>query len=224
MCFSASASFAASAVLVPSGGWCVLSVIRQRRFRYIPLAVIPVIFGVQQFLEGMVWKGISAGNAEMTRRYSALFLFFALSFWPFWMPFVSLTMEKRLWKRFVMGFLMVLGVIMGDFLYGQIINEPERWLKIEVVCHSIRYTYLGAMAFQFLPTALSRGLYVVVGALPLLLCTDDILRRFGALMVFSAFMTALFYSYAYTSVWCFFAALLSFYLCWALRGRAKIVV
>ena len=111
-----------------------MSVIRQRKFRNIPLAVIPVIFGVQQFLEGMVWRGIAAGNAEMTRRYSAFFLFFALSFWPFWMPFVSLTMEKRLWKRFVMGFLMVLGVIMGDFLYGQIINEPERWLKIEVVC------------------------------------------------------------------------------------------
>ncbi len=218
MCFSANASFTASAALVPTGGWCILSVLRQRKLRYLPLAFVPLIFALQQFLEGMVWKGIGAGDAEMTRRFSQLFLFFALSFWPFWMPFVALNIEKRLWKQAVMCFLMVLGVIMGDYLYGQIINEPERWLKIEVVCRSIRYTYFGGVAFQFLPTVVSRSLYVVVGGLPLFLCSEAIVRRFGALMVFSAFMTGLFYSYAFTSVWCLFAALLSLYLCGALQS------
>jgi hypothetical protein len=53
MCFSAEASFTASAALVPCGVYC-LTVARYRNPNYEPLALIPFFFGIQQFAEGMV--------------------------------------------------------------------------------------------------------------------------------------------------------------------------
>ena len=62
MYFSAEASFATSALLLPAGIYC------GRRAAtgpsdYLPLAAIPAVFGVQQFFEGLVWVGIGRGDA-----------------------------------------------------------------------------------------------------------------------------------------------------------------
>lgn len=52
MCFSASASFTAAAVLLGLG---TVTMRRARSRRELPYAAIPLLFGVQQLLEGMLW-------------------------------------------------------------------------------------------------------------------------------------------------------------------------
>lgn len=52
MCFSATASFTAGTALVAVGG---LTVHRSRGKAELPLALVPMLFGVQQLTEGVLW-------------------------------------------------------------------------------------------------------------------------------------------------------------------------
>ena len=65
-----------------------------------------------------------------------------------------------------------------------------------------------------------RGVYMLMGGLPLLLCSDHRARNFGILLGVAAVITRLVYAHAFASVWCFFAAVLAVYLCIALRRPA----
>ena len=55
MCFSAEASFAAAAVLLPAGGVAMQRAAR-RNLNYLPIATLPLLFGLQQFSEGTVFQ------------------------------------------------------------------------------------------------------------------------------------------------------------------------
>src|SRR3954465_12212799 len=94
MCFTAEASFGASAVLLPTGLSCIRAAAR-RRPAYLPLAVIPVFFSLQQFAEGLVWGGLSQDNPALVLVASLAFLFFALVFWPCWLPLCVAFAESR---------------------------------------------------------------------------------------------------------------------------------
>ncbi|WP_420856726.1 DUF6629 family protein [Sulfuriflexus mobilis] len=59
MCFSATASFTASALLLPVGVYC-LHEARQAKKPYWLLAVMPLLFAIQQFLEGQRWLAVQA--------------------------------------------------------------------------------------------------------------------------------------------------------------------
>ena len=52
MCFSATASFSAGAVLLGIGKLTVQSAHRRREM---PLAAIPLLFAIQQLSEGVIW-------------------------------------------------------------------------------------------------------------------------------------------------------------------------
>ena len=85
MCFSAEASFAVGAVLLPAGIYCAKTALRKGR-RYLGLAAIPFFFAAQQFCEGVAWMGLRRDDPNLTQAGSLGFLFFALAFWPFWIP------------------------------------------------------------------------------------------------------------------------------------------
>ena len=53
MCFSATASFTAAAILIPSGLYC-LKESNQLDKRYWAFAILPFMFGLQQLLEHML--------------------------------------------------------------------------------------------------------------------------------------------------------------------------
>ena len=52
MCFSATASFTAGIVLTVIG---VATVKKTQRKTEIPFAMVPLLFGLQQFIEGLLW-------------------------------------------------------------------------------------------------------------------------------------------------------------------------
>ncbi len=58
MCFSATASFIAGSAL-SAGGIVTLRMTARRA--EIPFAMIPLLFGVQQLIEGMVWLSLANG-------------------------------------------------------------------------------------------------------------------------------------------------------------------
>src|SRR6187200_2709119 len=96
MCFSAEASLAAAAVLVPAGGYATAVAWRRDR-RYLPVAVTPLLFGAQQVCEAGVWLWLERGGP--VRPAALAFLFFAFAVWPFWIPLSAAAIEPRGPKR-----------------------------------------------------------------------------------------------------------------------------
>ena len=56
MCFSATASFTTALVLIPVGVYCVNKATSLQKSYWL-FALMPLMFGVQQFFEGVVWLG-----------------------------------------------------------------------------------------------------------------------------------------------------------------------
>ena len=75
MCFSAEASFGITAILLPAGAYCVRSALQKNR-ALLTLAIIPVVFAIQQFCEGLVWIGIDQNNPALIRAPAFVFLYF----------------------------------------------------------------------------------------------------------------------------------------------------
>jgi hypothetical protein len=220
MCFSASASFAVGAALLPAGVYCTRTAVRKGR-GYLPLAAVPFAFSSHQFCEGLVWLGLGREDAALVEAGSVAYLFLAIAFWPFWIPFSIFCCETRPGVKRLLGILAVLGLAF-TWLFWPIAEEPGRWLTTEVVHHSIRYDFYGIPGFTLFSPAAWRFGYLVLVAVPLVLgCVGGkltgkgrIAGLAGGLALGASFVVSYFFFwYAFTSVWCFFAALLAGLLC-----------
>jgi hypothetical protein len=76
MCFSTTASCIAGAALVAVGAR-TLQLSRGRA--EVPLGLVPMLFGVQQLTEGLVWYGLNTGRPRLTATAAHLFLVMASS-------------------------------------------------------------------------------------------------------------------------------------------------
>ena len=75
MCLSAEVSFAASVFLVGGGAFATWKA-TQINWRYLPVALMPLFAGIQQFMEGNVWVGVNTGD-PFTVLWGAMgFIFF----------------------------------------------------------------------------------------------------------------------------------------------------
>ncbi|MBI1913585.1 MAG: hypothetical protein HYS12_02340 [Planctomycetes bacterium] len=218
MCFSPEASFGLGAVLLPAGAYCVRTALKQKA-SWLPLGITPLLLGVQQVCEGLVWVGLRSEEATLVRPASLVFLFFGLAVWPFWMPVAAACIESRPAARRVWFAMAVLGLGWLVLLYLPILHDPDRYLTTRVEHHSIAYEYAEVPVVRAIPPELFRLLYAVLGGLPLIACSDGRVRLFGILLGVAAVVSRLMFVYAFASVWCFFAAALSFYLCYALTRR-----
>ncbi len=210
MCFSAQTSFGLCAILLPVSAYCVHSALAKNK-ALLSLGIIPLIFGVQQFCEGIVWTGIDRNDAELSRWAALVFLFFALAFWPFWIPFCAFLLEPGGWRRPLLGFFSILGLAVGVVLYVPVLLEPGA-LAVEATHHSLYYDLTHTFAMRLLPFAWWQVLYVVIVATPPLTAPSRGFFIFGVAVVVSAAVSHVFFWYASASVWCFFAAVLSLYL------------
>lgn len=197
MCFSAPVSFTASGVLGVTG---VLSLSKVKSSREIPLATIPLLFGIQQLIEGFIWLGVGNGNIGQVFVYG--FLFFAYLIWPFYIPLSVWLIEPVSKKKKQIMTLLFLGVAVCIYLL--VVTLLFHKVEVEVVgCH-IGHPYAGNIWYAFIfPFYLA-----TVGFAPLLSSFKTI-RIFGATVILSSLVSLIFALTAFTSVWCFAAAILS---------------
>ncbi len=214
MCFSSEASFVAGAALVACSGLTIRLAVR-KGVRYLPLACLPLFFGLQQISEGFLWVSINTPDASQSVAAALVFLFFAYWFWPFWVPLSAALIEPSLRRRRFFQVICGLGFGLGMFLYLPVLWAPDT-LDIELSKHSIQYNNV-----RMFPTEttkiIARLLYALVICIPLVGSSDKGVRGFGYLIVASVAAGFLFASYAFTSIWCFFAAILSVYILYVLR-------
>ena len=209
MCFSATASFTTSAILVPMGSYAISQAYQYQK-RYIYLAAIPLLFGIQQAFEGALWLVLN-GQLHIDQQVPALgFLFFAYFLWPFYVPLAALRVEENIQRQRVFLAVATFGFMMGLVLYLPLLLNKE-WLSLRVLSGSILYEPKLILG-DAISVGTHRIIYAVIVAVPLLFSTVAVVRKFGVLIFFSVIASALLFAYAFVSIWCFFAALLSLYI------------
>jgi hypothetical protein len=219
MCFSSAASFAAAGLLLPAGLTTTWYCRHMARQDLLPLAFTPLLFGVQQALEGLVWIGLDNGELEpLTSNAAVAYLFFAHAFWLSWSPFCALHYGRHSGRVFQLRGrqgLLAAGLAMGVWLWLPLLLDPAR-IHPTVVRGSIDY-------FPMLPGhglvshEVGTLLYVLLISLPLILTGSRRLRWFAAALIGAFALAQGSYLYAFSSVWCYFSAVLSLLLLWVVR-------
>lgn len=211
MCYSANASFLTAATLAPIGGFCLNSALRRHRLFW-PIATVPIAFAVQQAMEGVIWTSLNHLDQDTAEVASKVYLFFALAWWPFWGPLTTLVAARNRQMKTLFSIWVVLST--GWFFAAYLPNLADAQTRVQatVVHHSIHYTYSDEVILgpgNRLPVSL---LYVFCTAGPFLFQRVGNTNRLSmAIGLSSVLLAHYFHSYAYTSVWCIFAALLSSY-------------
>jgi hypothetical protein len=209
MCFSADASAGAAAALLPVGGYCLATAWRKNR-AYLPLAAVPLLFGLQQLCEARVWDALDRGDPGMARGPSLMFLFFALALWPVWVPLAVVAIEPPGRTRFALSALAACGFAIG-LVYSMPVVANDG-LSPAVVGHSIRYDFSAVPATRSDWWWVWPALYLAAVCLPPLVSRNRHLRPLGGALILAAAVTYALFAGGFASVWCFFATVLSLYL------------
>jgi len=218
MCFSVAASFSASAVLVPMGIYCVKKSVSLEK-PYWAFALLPLMFGIQQFFEGLVWLEIEPDGGGETRLAALGYMFFSHLFWLIWIPFACYAIEDSAIKRKVIFFLILIGAAHGLLMYIPLWFR-EDWLTVELVRQSIDYKAT-LLYDEYIPRIIVRAFYALIILVPLLVASDRYIRIFGVIIATSVAISTVFFGYAFISIWCYFAAALSFYILIMILQKTK---
>lgn len=215
MCLSAPVSFAAAALLIPSGGFTLATALKRDR-RYAMLATLPLLLGLQQLMEGFIWVAGSGDDPGGARVYSLAYMFFAWVVWPVWLP-VSVYFIEPHRRRAAYLVFAIAGAALGAVQFIPYLVH-EGWLQVTLLPRAIRYSDT-----ELLDAVIGRPMtylvYVAIVIVPLLLSTDRTARVFGGLVALVLAITAGFFQWAYISVFCFGGAAASLYLIWVISRK-----
>ncbi len=215
MCFSATVSYSAAAVLVTTGIYAVQQA-RSLTLPYRLLALVPIFFGIQQAFEGLVWQEIDEGRSSEAVPFALGFHFFSHFLWLWWFPLCSYLLEPgRIRRRVFLG-IGIFGGLAGGLVYFTMLFHPDL-MSVGVRQYSIIYQvsspYRGPISIPIPASAL----YALIILVPLIFSSVRDMRIFGGLVVLSIVLASVGYGHAFVSVWCFFAAVLALYLVYLIR-------
>jgi hypothetical protein len=212
MCFSAGASFGASAVLSAIG---VATIKKTKTPRQIPFASIPLIFAIQQFTEGCVWLSLThTALAPMTGFVSYAFLIFAQIVWPLCVPIAITMLEEDKKRKKILYLFVGIGILVAGYYAHRLIMYGN--CADSAGCHIVYH--------QVYPDSLNHivdTLYGVATIIPTFLSKTKRMWVFGLALVGSYLLAAIAYENYILSVWCFFAAVLSVLIYGIIRGLIK---
>ena len=207
MCFSAQASFTSGAVLTTIGIGTFKQAGESERKLF---AAIPFLFGLQQLAEGVLWVTLKSGGDELVQNVAAhMFLVAALIVWPLMVPASIWMMEEVKNRKKILAGLMVAGGLLSLFYAVCLI-----FYKITPQIQSFHIVYLNN--FPSLLAGGSFGVYFAATVVSIFVSSVKRMGLFGILITISLVVTGLFYQEYLTSVWCFFASLMSVSIYWVL--------
>jgi uncharacterized protein DUF6629 len=166
-------------------------------------AAIPILFAAQQATEGVVWLTIGGGGTVHRLAVNA-FLSVALVVWPMWLPFSLRLVERDDGRRRALTWLVWFGVVVSVYAASLLV----RWQPTARIAeHSISYDYQSR--HETLSHVVYLLAYIVPTIVPFFVSTLALARTMGVTLIASLVVTVAVQRDALTSVWCFFAALMS---------------
>jgi hypothetical protein len=198
MCFSAAANFVGSSVLATMG---VVTFTKVRHRRELLFAALPTMFAVHQFIEGFVWLGLDGMmSPAVTHGAGEAFVLYAQGLLPFLMPLSVFLFEASASHRKRMLPFVVLGAGTSLYMLWALMTFP---LEIFVKGNSIVYINQGTNH-----TTLAI-LYVIATCGSLFFSKVRDMVIFGAANLLILLVVMGVKRYAFTSLWCAYAAVAS---------------
>ncbi len=193
MCFSAPASFVSSGGLILLSGASFAVAKKEDKF----LAAVPLLFGVQQGIEGIQWLYLNSGSTSIFAGYA--YLFFAFILWPIYVPFFVYMIDKK--RRDILRWFIFLGAAVALYSLGAPLASSLSIQKINLcINYNFNYSYGGALT----------TLYMIAVFGPLFTSSFESFKWFGVLFAVLAIFAHIYFIVDFVSVWCFFAAAVSF--------------
>jgi uncharacterized protein YacL len=162
--------------------------------------VIPLIFALQQAVEGWIWLNQSSLATNMEAILTFIFPFIAYCFWTSWVAFAVRSCETDPLRRQILLGLLIIGLLVSSFFCFYLLKGP---LEAIIINHSILY------GFTFPWYATSQWLYglAIIGAT--LTSSYKLINLFGIGLIISYNIAQIAFTPTYPSVFCFFSALIS---------------
>jgi hypothetical protein len=190
---------------------------RNRSNAYAMFSSVPLLFAAQQAGEGVVWLTTPDSAHPTVHRMAVIsFLACALVVWPIWLSFSLECVERDPTRRRVLRILGAVGVVVAAS--ASVLLARQTPVAV-VVGHSIRYDRAGIGGGPL--EALALLAYALPTIVPFFVSTMRLARAIGAALIVSLITAALIERDALTSVWCFFAALLSVLVVIAIAGDKR---
>jgi hypothetical protein len=197
MCFSATASFIAGGVLSAVG---VVTIKKAEKKSEIPFASIPLLFGIQQIIEGIIWLTFHYHAPGLNVVMTFVYSLFSHVLWPIFIPFAILLLETVHWRKKLLVIFWVAGAAVSFYLLYFLIKFP-----ITSHVESMHISYMSPHFYIY--TVM--GFYVAATCISSMFSSHKLINVFGVTTLAVFIMTYFFYKLFLVSVWCFFAAILS---------------
>lgn len=210
MCFSATANFAGSAVLGTIGVATLAEVKHRRAFMF---AAMPLLFAVHQFIEGFVWLGLDhVLSPAVAHDAGAAFVLYAQGLLPFLLPLSVYLIEPTRHRQQRMLWFVLLGGGLALYILWGLTAYP---LRISQHGHGVVY-------FNPVTTTTTIAvLYVIATCGALLFSGFRYLIALGIANIVGLTVVMIVMRYAFTSIWCAYAAAISVLIYFHFRRRRR---
>lgn len=199
MCFSPQGDLIGGAVVVAIGIDACLHL--KQRYEYVAIAALPIVLGLHQIDETFVWWWLQGhvargvGTAAMW-----IYLLFALVVLPTLVPLVVMLFTPPSPRRWRLVPFVVLGLGVSIILLeAMLVGHPN----VKLGAYHLAYTIGLRHGIVVI------GLYIVATCGPLLASGFRPMVWFGAVNLVAVIVLALLCASGFTSLWCFYAALVS---------------
>jgi len=198
MCFSATANFVGSAVLGAVG---VVTLTKVKHRRELLFASLPTLFAIHQFIEGFVWLGLDGIlSPAVAHDMGAAFMLYAQGLLPFLLPLSVLLFESdKQSRRRMLPFLVLGGATTLYILWALTAFPLQLYVKGNSIVYINQATNNTAVAV----------LYVIATCGSLFFSKVRTMVLFGAANFVILLVVMEVKRYAFTSLWCAYAAVAS---------------
>jgi hypothetical protein len=198
MCFSAAANFVGSGALGAVG---VMTLTRVKHRRELLFASLPALFAIHQFIEGFVWLGLDGMlSSQVTHDMGAAFMLYAQGLLPFLLPLSVLLFEPDARSRRRMLPFLVIGGLTTLYILWALTAYPT---QVSVKGNSIVYIN------QATNNTFVAVFYVIATCGSLLFSKVKDMVIFGVANLAILLTVMAVKRYAFTSLWCAYAAIAS---------------
>lgn len=199
VCFSPAGDLVGGTIVAAIGIDACLHV--RGRYEYLAIAALPIVFGLHQIDETFVWWGLQ-GHVSKGIGHVAMwiYLIFAMVVLPIVVPLMVLMIEPMARRRWRLVPFTVLGLgVSAVLLEAMLVGNPSAHLGSYHLEYSIGLRH-GIVVI---------GLYIVATCGSLLVSGLRSVVWFGVANLAAVIALALLCASGFTSLWCFYAALVS---------------
>lgn len=212
MCFSATASFISAGVLIGSSAAVSKTAVTKEDKQ---LALFPLIFGIQQLAEGLVWLALQKQITDAVLNPAVyIFIIIAWSGWPLLVPILYRQHIRNRRMTFMNNMLLTIGALVAGINLWTLYSIP---LQAGIDGYHITYKLTSE---RMLPL-MSGILYVLSVLVPPFLTRNRAISISGAVHVAVFVLSYLLMKEFLVSVWCFMAAISSALIWWVVYTHKK---